>query len=1162
MAETTEQGCNVQIDYNSMITLYEQDGVTPFTGWPGYVPLLFDDQELFNNDPDNDIGCCYLPEGSEYTYHNYINNGEIVEIDLGEPYDIDVIYLYDGEGVGAITIEYEVAPGVWAPYVNDYITSLYQRWVAFTNEVPPCTPIQKLRLRAEMEGDQIGELVLCGKPMSTYNNITGGFTYLGDCDTYDFQSNPLDAGLDHHWDFGDGQSSTEENPTHVYQSSQTYTVVHTVSNLCKEITDQEAVTVDIDCMPLDCNCPPNSQTIGAPGTTTALTDFFPTQPTSPVDVIFQGTIEINSTGFTNGTFTFPANSNICMGGGAEIKVVGSSIVRFNNTHIRGCDKMWKSIQVGFGGELVMGKNTKVEDGQYAIEASGGASLSISNTIFDKNYVDIYVPEPSNPNMPQIFGASQIRGNQFLSTGPFLAPYAGQMPLPGTKTFSGLLLHNTLGLNVGTDGDLTSANTFDGLQNGIIAHRTNMGVFNAKFSDIVEGNDFGDVSDTGVSAIFAQNALNFTVKDCYFMDCRMGLRARESSLTEVSGNQMMGMGWGISADLAQNRTISIHNNPSLSCHGDAITVNNSLGMNTLNIANNGITITGADHQFNAIFVGNATFVQDGLIFQNNMDIGGTGNANIGITILSAPGIRILENNSISFDIAGLGIYVGESDNATVLDNYVHGTSNLGGDTYAASLGLLFQDSKDWKIGCNTAFNTAMIGIGFTGDCSGTTDFYGNSMLSGNLTSYYAGLYLWNAIIGKQPVLPSDERRGNQWNVTQMSNGIGANYYGDPFFLFNSGFIVHTNQTPYHPIKVLVNGAINNNDWFQTLPGDFYECPPMLEGPPSDEDGDIRKAIAEGKLQEAGYGAGTQWTASRKLYRTLYQNPEYIGQDSLSDFFDFHSLSSIGGFYRLDESLSSLFRLSANDSTALAALTSEVDSMMGSMYEIDKDMVGASPQDSVALRSQRSSLLNQLSPKIADAYGIFAAKKADQHAHASQLTPINDGIQALEVPGLNRRHVNRILLNTLAKGTADFDVFQKAKLLDIAAQCPEKGGDAVYQARGMVAKTYLFGQTGCEDFMTGIEERSKGNNEEEVSESGIKPILRPNPNNGQFNLDIDGELNEPLEFVIWDLTGRVIFKSILQTSDGNQFNLINLPKGIYCYKLTSQTGIVKVDKFVIQ
>lgn len=52
--------------------------------------------------------------------------------------------------------------------------------------------------------------------------------YLGQTTT--FTDNSSGASLSHSWDFGDGSSSTDENPTHQYAAAGTYTVTLTVTN--------------------------------------------------------------------------------------------------------------------------------------------------------------------------------------------------------------------------------------------------------------------------------------------------------------------------------------------------------------------------------------------------------------------------------------------------------------------------------------------------------------------------------------------------------------------------------------------------------------------------------------------------------------------------------------------------------------------------------------------------------------------------------------------------------------------------------------------------------------------------------------------------------------------------------------------------------------------
>lgn len=59
------------------------------------------------------------------------------------------------------------------------------------------------------------------------NNAYAPFTYTGNGLQYQFSS--ASSG-NHFWDFGDGSNSTQNNPAHIYASSQNFTVMHRVAN--------------------------------------------------------------------------------------------------------------------------------------------------------------------------------------------------------------------------------------------------------------------------------------------------------------------------------------------------------------------------------------------------------------------------------------------------------------------------------------------------------------------------------------------------------------------------------------------------------------------------------------------------------------------------------------------------------------------------------------------------------------------------------------------------------------------------------------------------------------------------------------------------------------------------------------------------------------------
>ncbi|GEM_PF-2621800 len=83
------------------------------------------------------------------------------------------------------------------------------------------------------------------------NPCDAGFTFTIDCNTVNFFSNSTQPGLSHTWFFGDGGSSTQVNPTHLYLGTGTYTVTHIVS-FGESCMDTVVLDVEIDCFDDPC----------------------------------------------------------------------------------------------------------------------------------------------------------------------------------------------------------------------------------------------------------------------------------------------------------------------------------------------------------------------------------------------------------------------------------------------------------------------------------------------------------------------------------------------------------------------------------------------------------------------------------------------------------------------------------------------------------------------------------------------------------------------------------------------------------------------------------------------------------------------------------------------------------------------------------------------
>ncbi|MCS6928081.1 MAG: PKD domain-containing protein [Saprospiraceae bacterium] len=83
--------------------------------------------------------------------------------------------------------------------------------------------------------EQVDFVVVVGLPTASFSAAISSATV-----NFSNHSNSANA---YHWDFGDGTTSTQQNPTHVYAASGTYTVVLTAFNACGTATSTQTITI-------------------------------------------------------------------------------------------------------------------------------------------------------------------------------------------------------------------------------------------------------------------------------------------------------------------------------------------------------------------------------------------------------------------------------------------------------------------------------------------------------------------------------------------------------------------------------------------------------------------------------------------------------------------------------------------------------------------------------------------------------------------------------------------------------------------------------------------------------------------------------------------------------------------------------------------------------
>jgi choice-of-anchor A domain-containing protein len=104
-------------------------------------------------------------------------------------------------------------------------------YAVFSPSISGCAPITGIPPIAEFNINNIHQSLTCNEYVFTNTSHTNG------------TAQP-EAPLSYHWDFGDGTSSNQMNPTKVYDNTGTYTVTLTATNIYGNSTESLQVTVD------------------------------------------------------------------------------------------------------------------------------------------------------------------------------------------------------------------------------------------------------------------------------------------------------------------------------------------------------------------------------------------------------------------------------------------------------------------------------------------------------------------------------------------------------------------------------------------------------------------------------------------------------------------------------------------------------------------------------------------------------------------------------------------------------------------------------------------------------------------------------------------------------------------------------------------------------
>lgn len=958
------------------------------------------------------------------------------------------------------------------------------------------------------------------------------------------------------WNTGETTPSISVLPT----ASTTYSVTVTNINDCSSVQE---VTIDfVICPDNSCFCPGGADNnIGIDdGQVHNFSDLASSSTSlwNKECISFKGRIR-----FDVGGNTSMGNSNVYLHPGTEFIIPAGKSFDIGNSKFAACSNMWKGILVESGGELIFEDN-EIRDAQFAITALGGTALRVSNNLFDRNFVGFFVPTPTI-NSPNIFvnqldfGFFTFRDNKFSCSSDLLGEYSGQLPLPGSTSYAGILINMVDYLPI--DDCI-----FKDMKNGIQAYNSNLLFRDSRITNMIgnnapdhipfyNGSDPGRYNNSGIG-VFVNNSQSFQIYNSQISNCNYGIvgksveshfygntieavrygaviKASEGQQTWIDGNEISCSEIGVSLYDCNQGDVRVNENIiNISLTGQLATVINRIGIGLYNtmlapqlsnndhnnggvgdIRGNQINLTSDDPSsyMTGIEISNSTYfnLQDNIINELNslspgpkraISIVGSSYGQIRDNIISGPSLTGSLSNTVGF--------------------YVMNSVNMGyccNEISAVKEGAFFSGMSD-----DTEFRVTKF-----------TDIVSKGLIIGN-----------GGIIGPQGA-PNDYFSGNLW-----INGAGAEHQGSLQDIQQSPFYINPGVDNSYPDPI----PIPNQGWFIPSAGatqlnciNYFNCNipiyTLSENEPIDERDLV---IAGGTLEEDSYGGGIRWEGKRHLYRKIIRN-ELLGEDtSIDNFFQLNSSVALGGLIEIDTAISDLGGANNQILTSIGDKRNIVKSILEEIW-IKDSLISVLPEGSYSdLLIEKELLKEELNSLLLELNSLEEDYKLYKLNVAGNISTQNNNIVANEVFEQNRKTMNEIYLDKISLGKLVLDQIDLTRIRDIAEQCPLSGGNAVFQARGILKmvsqdSTFYDDDLLCGQIMDRDEERL-------VEDSNINGMeIYPNPATKVLNLSLENMLKSNSIFKVYDLAGKEISSFFLSRDQTQfQFDISDIQSGIYFYE----------------
>ena len=842
-------------------------------------------------------------------------------------------------------------------------------------------------------------------------------------------------------------------------------------------------------------------------------------------VIIRGTLRVNEDyWFPHSEVFLDKDANIIVESGKNLSFTGNP-----TTYILGCTDMWTGIVVENGAYLVIDQSI-VSDGIEAIQPRHGSTISITKSHFRNNRIAVSNKfSPPSQNIDAF-----IFQNTFEST-QLKPPYSGQ------KGFAGISIKET------NDFGATECN-FLNLDNGIISYRTNFGAYSNYFQDITRSDPYNSNMNAGYairgilgkgSQVLNVHGLGKSDVNPSFKNCTEGVSSVGHFLW-VGNNGMLQVhrgitgAFGLKVTMVDNLIKAYETGISLNQNSDYLYAPHLIQGNDLYINgdnNIGTGIRGYEHTL----IGWGYHIHDNLIQLQA--------ARYGIAFRGEEFLEIHNNlinlfNPPALPDLSIGMYLENPTEIWITCNQVNGLFGGAGTNKRA----IHCTRIDYgSIQCNS-LNETRYGL----------QLYDNNphirIRGNNFGRHYFGLLLGAEPNDGNAIIPKQFYHDNAWPINVLSGGAQAAHLGTQFAIEQSQFWVDSGDNPYFlPTPVYTPNLPANSgiNWFNNNPASQNFtcpiCPPLPGGEPglaeawTPNDLDLR--IASGTYHSDSYLGSMTWKAESELYKRLRQNAGWAMPGTPWDGFMPAKASTTGPrFGAVRTAIETMLKMPP---ATAAQLEQNVDTTRAKMQRLNEVRI-ALFQDgqNAVLEAEKTALRQHLLTLHQQRESIYEAFRASVATQATLIKTENEAIATSEVYEENTKSINRIHLEMLISGNPEPDSLQRATLTAIAWQCPLSGGDAVYEARAMLAMPDWIDDPAICRF-----ERSDQRSGANRPAAGLPGLsVYPNPARETLTVAFDAEV-ENGTLLLSDVFGREA--KLVKTGQARtcQIDVRQLPAGIY-------------------